>query len=154
MAWGPWLMDLRRDWLGEPAKHLRWSSTVFGLAQTVENSRLVAFPYDLSFSGPEGPADADGPRGDKRRWTTIAGALWTRRANRGGDPSTMGPTPTPNPRDGAGRDAAFRTKPVQKAYNLPRRNIKGVQRPNVGCVEIMARLTSALCRIRWQITRD
>jgi len=48
------LMDLRRDWLGGSAKHLRWSSTVFGLAQTVDSSRLVAFPDDLSFSGPEG----------------------------------------------------------------------------------------------------
>ena len=54
VAWGPWLMDLRRDWLGGSAKHLRWSSTVFGLAQTVDSSRLVAFPDDLSFSGPEG----------------------------------------------------------------------------------------------------
>ena len=26
LAWGAWLMDLRQDWRGGSAKHLRWSS--------------------------------------------------------------------------------------------------------------------------------
>ena len=43
----------------------------------------------------------------------ITGALRTRRANPGGDPSTKRPTRPPNSRDGAGRDAAFRTNTTE-----------------------------------------
>jgi len=54
VAWGTWLMDLRQDSPGGSAKHLRCSSTAVCPAQTVENSRLVAFQDPLAFSGPEG----------------------------------------------------------------------------------------------------
>jgi len=112
LAWGPWLMDLRRDWLGGSTKHLRWSSTASCPRADRQRQQvpLVRKTTDRTETRPNGSFPRSAP--DQRRWTTIAGALRVRRANRDGDPSTMGPTPPPNPRDGAGRDT---TKPAQKA---------------------------------------
>jgi hypothetical protein len=91
-------------------------------------ARLVSFPDHLALSGPGGSNDGlrDGPEREqtgsseeqRAARTTIVGDLRTVRANPGRDPSTKRPTRPPNSRDGAVRDAAFRTKTSRRWATL------------------------------------
>jgi len=49
------------------------------------------------------------------RQVIVAGVLQTRRANLGGDPSTMSAKRPPNSRDGARCDAAFQQSPLSRS---------------------------------------
>ena len=114
VAWGPWLMDLRRDWLGGSAKHLRWSSAAFCPRADRQRQQAPSGPENDRSSGNATkrelstvcarPKTVD----DHRRCFAVPPSQSRRRSINHGPHAT----PSPNPRHGAGRDA---TKPAQEA---------------------------------------
>ena len=91
-----------------------------GLARVITCFEVRHPEYRKTPDGPETRPDGRVRRSapDTGRRTIIAGTLWTRWANPGGDPSTKRPTRPPNSRDGATRDAAFRTNTSRRWATL------------------------------------